>query len=119
MKKLKVDKQGGKAKNQKVVGTEMERILGNEAVIGYETVVKRELKEGQMLAEWQGWRGEEEGQGGAFCLCISHKTENYYGEGQDLFKLWKADIIYLKEIIQELINNPCKPKLFCPQSKWF
>ena len=65
MKKLKVDKQGGKAKNQKVVGTEMERILGNEAVTGYEAVVKREVEEGQMLAEWQGWRGEEEGQGEA------------------------------------------------------
>ena len=46
MKKLKVDKEGGKAKNQKVVGTEMERILGNEAVTGYEAVVKREVEEG-------------------------------------------------------------------------
>ena len=75
MKKLKVDKQDGKAKNQKVVGTEMERILGNEAVTGYEAVVKRELEEGKMLAEWQGWRGEEEGQGGAICVCIGYTTQ--------------------------------------------
>ena len=46
MQSLKVDRKGGKAKNQKVVGTEMERILGNEAVTGYEAVVKREVEEG-------------------------------------------------------------------------
>ena len=32
VKKIKVDKMGGKAKNQKVVGTVMERILGIEEV---------------------------------------------------------------------------------------
>ena len=46
MKKLKVDIKDGKAKNQKVVGTVMERILGIEDVMGCEVVIKRKVKEG-------------------------------------------------------------------------
>ena len=46
VKKLKVDIKDGKAKNQKVVGMVMERILGIEDVMGCEVVIKRKVKEG-------------------------------------------------------------------------
>ena len=46
MQSLKVDKKGGKAKSQKVVGTVMERILGIEGVTGCEAVVQGEVEEG-------------------------------------------------------------------------
>ena len=45
------------AKNQKVMGTVMEKILGIEEVTGCEAVVMRGAEEVRMLAEWYGFLG--------------------------------------------------------------
>ena len=45
------------AKNQKVMGTVMEKILGIEEVTGCEAVVMRGAEEVRMLAEWYGFWG--------------------------------------------------------------
>ena len=52
------------AKNQKVMGTVMEKILGIEEVTGCEAVVMRGAEEVRMLAEWYGFFGGWGGGGG-------------------------------------------------------
>ena len=51
------------AKNQKVMGTVMEKILGIEEVTGCEAVVMRGAEEVRMLAEWYGFWGGGGGEG--------------------------------------------------------
>ena len=52
-------------KNQKVMGTVMEKILGIEEVTGCEAVVMRGAEEVRMLAEWYGFGGGGGRRGGS------------------------------------------------------
>ena len=72
------------AKNQKVMGTVMEKILGIEEVTGCEAVVMRGAEEVRMLAEWYGFfggwgGGGEEGEGAKdpppYPHCSMEKTD--------------------------------------------